>query len=230
MLACLAQINLNLFQNGIPNPEQAHVEQWVFWALLSGMALMVLSIQSNRQRLSVFFRSMVHRPLLLEYVDDFDRRGLPSDWGLFLASFSMVPVLFLWWKLAANPWAIASYTLGLMGVVLAKTLLIESLGRLFSFKLLARAHNAVFFQFLFGLGILTILTLFVFSLGWIPMPQPNTVLLVLVFLIGYLLYFIRLSSVLWLSTHRFGVYYILYLCTLELIPLGIFLRWSGMFS
>jgi len=71
--------------------------------------------------------------------------------------------------------------------------------------------------------------MFVFTLAWFPLSIPTIETMLLGFLMGYLLYFIRLSSVLWYTAHSFGVYYILYLCTLELIPLGIFLRWTGVF-
>ncbi|MFZ4060420.1 MAG: DUF4271 domain-containing protein [Bacteroidia bacterium] len=217
------------FQIGIPNPSGFNLEHWVFWALLSGLAFLVISIQTNRHRLTVFFKSMVHRPLLLEYVDDFNQKGMPADWSLFLAGFAVAPVLFAYAGMAATPWTTLAATLGLMGGVLLKTLLVENLGRLFAFKPLARTHNAVFFQFLFGLGILFLLAVFLYTLGWIPVPEPQPYALLFFFLIGYLLYFIRLASVLWFSTHAIGVYYILYLCTLELIPLGVFLRWSGVF-
>ncbi|MBM3171523.1 MAG: DUF4271 domain-containing protein [Bacteroidetes bacterium] len=229
MVALFALVRLDVFYQGIPNPSGFKVDHWFFWALLLSLALLVFSIQTNRHRLTVFFRSMAHRPLLLEYVDDFDRRGLPSDWGLFLAGFAAVPVVLMWLGLASNPYSSGTATLVLMAAVLAKTLLIENLGKLFSFKPLARAHNAIFFQFLFGIGMAIVLTMFVFTLAWFPLSIPKTETMLFGFLMGYLLYFIRLSSVLWYTTHSFGVYYILYLCTLELIPLGIFLRWTGVF-
>jgi hypothetical protein len=230
MSAPLLQANLNFFQEGIPKPTEFKLEYWFFWALFTGLSLLVFSIQTNRHKLLIFFKSMVNRPLLLEYVDDYDQKGMPADWSLFFAGFAAAPLLFSWLGKNANEGAAFVGTLALMGAVLFKTIVVEHLGRLFAFKPLARAHNAVFFQFLFGMGMLILAAAFVYTLGWFQLPEIQGQKLALFFFFGYVLYFIRLSSVLWFTTRSFGVYYILYLCTLELIPLGILIRWSGIIS
>lgn len=229
MFAFLAQASYHFFSDGIPNPGGFKLEHWFFWVLIISMALFVLSLHTNRDRLTVFFRSMTYRPLLWEFVDDFDRRGLPSDWGLFLYGFTGVPVAIMWLGYESNPYLSGTATLLFMGAVLGKTLLIENLGKLFSFKPLARVHNAIFFQFLFGMGTAILLGMFLFTIDWIPIPIPGSQALFIGFLLGYFLYLIRLSSVLWNSTHSFSFYNILYLCTLELIPLGVVVRWTGVF-
>jgi hypothetical protein len=218
------------FREGILKPSEFPVQVWFFWALLAALFFLVVSIQGNRHRLQIFFRSMVHRPMLLEYVEDYDRRGFPSDWGLFLAGFSTAPVWVAWWISGGLDWAPLTITLIGMCSVIFKALLVEQLGRLFSFKMLARAHNAVFYQYLFWIGMLALLVLFFFNIQWVQMSNLNPRLLLILMLGGFVLYFIRLSSVLWFSTRTFGVYYILYLCTLELIPFFLFLRWSGFLS
>lgn len=224
LFSCVLQAQL---QEGILKPTEFPVQVWFFWALLAALFFLVVSIQGNRHRLEIFFRSMVHRPMLLEYVEDYDRKGFPSDWGLFLAGFSTTPVWIAWWISEWQDWAPVTLTLiGMSGVIL-KALLVEQLGRLFSFKMLARAHNAVFYQFVFWIGMLALLILFFFNIHWVHISNLTPNHLLIVMLGGFVLYFIRLSSVLWFSTRAFGVYYILYLCSLELIPFFLFLRWSG---
>ena len=218
------------FREGILKPSEFPVQVWFFWALLAALFFLVVSIQGNRHRLQIFFRSMVHRPMLLEYVEDYDRRGFPSDWGLFLAGFSTAPVWIAWWISGRLDWTPVTITLIGMCSVIFKALLVEQLGRLFSFKMLARAHNAVFYQYLFWIGMLALMVLFFFNIQWVHMSNLNPKLLLVLMLSGFVLYFIRLSSVLWFSTRTFGVYYILYLCTLELVPFFLFLRWSGFLS
>lgn len=215
---------------GILKPTKFPVQVWFFWALMSALFFLIVSLQGNRHRLLIFFRSMVHRPMLLEYVESYDRKGFPSDWGLFLAGFSTAPVWIAWWFSEGQDWAPVTLTLIGMSIVIFKALLVEQLGRLFSFKVLARAHNAVFYQFLFGIGMVAMLVLFFFNIQWVQISNLNPRLLFVLMLGGFVLYFIRLSSVLWFSTRTFGVYYILYLCTLELIPFFLFLKWIGFLS
>jgi hypothetical protein len=230
MVALFALARLEIFYQGIPNPSGFNLEHWFFWAFLAGLSLMVFSIQTNRHRLWIFLRSMVNRPLLLEYVNNYDRRGIPSDFSLFFAGFAGAPLLFSWLGNNSNEWVAIAASLAVIGAVLLKTILVEHIGRLFAFRSLARAHNAVFFQFLFSLGMLFLLLAFVYSVDWFRLPEFQIKGLAMFLLLGYALYFIRLSSVLWFTTRSFGVYYILYLCTIELIPLGILIRWSGIIS
>ena len=140
------------FREGILKPSEFPVQVWFFWALLAALFFLVVSIQGNRHRLQIFFRSMVHRPMLLEYVEDYDRRGFPSDWGLFLAGFSTAPVWVAWWISGGLDWAPLTITLIGMCSVIFKALLVEQLEGCFHSKCLPGPTMQYFTNIFFGLA------------------------------------------------------------------------------
>lgn len=216
---------------GIPIKDSFNI---IFWLLMSSN-LVIIAFSKTRNPgylITLLKAALTNRQLKHNLKEDLDLWKL-SSLLLNLAYFNCIGVI-IWMvsRTAENLWMLY-ITFFLLGLSLIKLISIRVISFLIGSKIGIEEHFQNHFVF-YQLGAVILTPVLIFT-HYVPASYTQTVQLIIISIAGFLILVREIQSLTQAIQYKISIFYIiLYLCTLELIPLvvgvRVFILNSGAFN
>lgn len=208
----------------------------LFWVYLGLLGLLTLLINRGRSPVGRLFRASLNEQLSLSLQRDLERSGR-AELVLWTGFFFINAGIFLfqsanWWSRASwpgeQPLFIVWLGLGVLGYYALKHLVLTVAGWIFPLQKPFRQYrfSIDLYNALLGLALFPINAGISYAEGW-----PRDAILFLGFALVGFNFLLRWFRGLWISLPYLSgtpIHFFLYLCTVELAPVLVLVRWSGM--